>query len=383
MQKISPNRRGTKLLVALLTSFALIAAACGSDDSSEADGGTAGAAATTAAMADDDSSGTASAAATTAAPADDDDDMSLSGSISVTGSSTVEPVTNLVAEAFADEHPGVAFSVAGPGSGDGHKAACAGEVPIWNSSRQIKDSEAECINGAGIEFIELRVGIDGISVITAAANDTVDCLSFEDLYSLIGDEAIGFQKWSDANDLNAELGGTGPFGDGALEIFAPGEESGTFDSFIEIALEGVWEGRVEEGHADENFAVRPDYNASANDNVIIDGIAGNEHSLGWVGFAFADANRDVVKLVEIDGGDGCVSPTPETIASAEFPIARFLYTYIDAAQASDPAIKAFVDFMLSDEGQTYVVEAGYVNLDPADLAQSRSNWSNLTTGMTF
>ena len=387
MQKISPNRRGTKLLVALLTSFALIAAACGSDDSSEADDGTASAAATTAATADDDSSeaddGTANAVATTAATADDDDDMSLSGSISVTGSSTVEPVTNLVAEAFADEHPGVAFSVAGPGSGDGHKAACAGEVPIWNSSRQIKDSEAECINGAGIEFIELRVGIDGISVITAAANDTVDCLSFEDLYSLIGDEAIGFQKWSDANDLNAELGGTGPFGDGALEIFAPGEESGTFDSFIEIALEGVWEGRVEEGHADENFAVRPDYNASANDNVIIDGIAGNEHSLGWVGFAFADANRDVVKLVEIDGGDGCVSPTPETIASAEFPIARFLYTYIDAAQASDPAIKAFVDFMLSDEGQTYVVEAGYVNLDPADLAQSRSNWSNLTTGMTF
>ena len=365
MQEISPNRRGTKLLMSLLAAFALVAAACGSDDSSEADGGTAG------------------AAATMGATADDGHDISLSGSISVTGSSTVEPVTNLAAEAFSEQHPGVAFSVAGPGSGDGHKAACAGEVPIWNSSRQIKESEVECLDGAGIEFIELRVGIDGISVITAAGNDTVDCLSFEDLYSLIGDEAIGFQKWSDANALNAELGGTGPFGDGNLEIFAPGEESGTFDSFIEIALEGIWEHRVEQGHADENFAVRPDYNASANDNVIIDGVSGNEHSLGWVGFAFADANRDVVKLLEIDGGDGCVSPTPETIASADFPIARYLYTYIDAAQASDPAIKAFVDFMLSDEGQTYVVEAGYVNLDPADLAQTRSNWSNLTTGKTF
>ncbi len=354
------HRRGTTLLVAVLAAFALIAAACSSNDAGE--GG--------------------SAPGGNGAPATGSG-ASLSGSISVTGSSTVEPVTNLVAEAFSEEHPGVAFSVAGPGSGDGHKAACAGEIPIWNSSRQIKDSEAECLNDAGIEFIELRVGIDGISVITAAANDTVDCLSFEDLYSLIGDEAIGFQKWSDANALNAELGGTGPFGDGDLEIFAPGEESGTFDSFIEIALEDVWEHRVEEGHADENFAVRPDYNASANDNVIIDGVSGNEHSLGWVGFAFADENRDVVKLVEIDGGDGCVSPTPETIASAEFPIARFLYTYIDAAQASDPAIKAFVDFMLSDEGQTYVVEAGYVNLDAADLAQSRSNWSNLTTGKTF
>ena len=368
------SRRGTKLLAALLTAFALIAAACGSDDDSS-DDGAASAPATTAA---------AAAPAATQAPADNmADDMSISGSIDVTGSSTVEPVTNLLAEAFSEMHPDVAFSVAGPGSGDGHKAAAAGEVPIWNSSRQIKDSEAEDINAAGIEFIELRVGIDGISVITAASNDSVDCLSFEDLYSLVGIESTGFDSWADANSLNAELGGSGPFADGALEIFAPGEESGTFDSFIEIALEDVWEHRVEEGHADENFAVRPDYNASANDNVIIDGIAGNQHSLGWVGFAFADENRDKVKLVEVDGGDGCVAPTPETIASAEFPIARFLYTYIDAAQASDPAIKAFVDFMLSDEGQTYVVDAGYVNLDPADLEQSRSNWANLTTGKTF
>ena len=327
-------------LAATLFAFALVVAACGGDDTS-------------------------------------------SGSINVTGSSTVEPVTNLLAEAFAEKHPGVAISVAGPGSGDGHKAAAAGEVPIWNSSRQIKDEEVEDLSAAGVEFIELRVGIDGISVITSAANDSVDCLNFEDLYSLIGTESTGFEDWSDANSLNAEMGGTGPFGGGALEIFAPGEESGTFDSFIEIALEDVWERRVEAGHADESFAVRPDYNASANDNVIIDGIAGNQHSLGWVGFAFADENRDVVKLLEIDGGDGCVSPTPQTIAAAEFPIARFLYTYVDAAQASDPAIKAFVDFMLSAEGQTYVVEAGYVNLGPADLEQSRSNWNNLTTGKTF
>ena len=244
-------------LAAALFSFALIAAACGPDDDSS------------------------------------------SGSITITGSSTVEPVINLLAEAFAEEHPGVAFSVAGPGSGDGHKAAAAGEVQIWNSSRQIKEEEAADINAAGIDFIELRVGIDGISVITSAANDSIDCLSFEDLYSLIGVESTGFETWADANDLNAEMGGTGPFDDTALEIFAPGEESGTFDSFIEIALTHVWEHRVEEGHADENFAVRPDYNASANDNVIIDGVAGNEHSLGWVGFAFADENRDVVKLVEV------------------------------------------------------------------------------------
>ena len=346
-------------LAALLAAAALTAAACGAADN-----------------ADSNNAGD---------PPDGDGAASgqVRGTIAVTGSSTVEPITNLLAEAFSAQNPDVAFSVAGPGSGDGHKAACAGEVPIWNSSRQIREPETECLAAAGIEFIELRVAIDGISAITAADNDSLDCLSYEDLYSLVGVESTGFDSWADANDLNAELGGSGPFDDAELEIFAPGEESGTFDSFIEIALEHVWEARAEAGHADEAFAVRPDYNASANDNVIIDGVSGNPHSLGWVGFAFADANRDKVKLLQIDGGDGCVAPTAETIATAEFPVSRFLYTYIDAARAADPAVEAFVDFMLSDEGQPHVVEAGYVNLDPADLEQSRSNWQNLTTGTTF
>ncbi|MDG2111506.1 MAG: substrate-binding domain-containing protein [Actinomycetota bacterium] len=308
----------------------------------------------------------------------------LSGSLDITGSSTVEPITNLLAEAFSESHPAAAFSVAGPGSGDGHKAACAGDVPIWNSSRQVKDAEVECLTEAGIDFIELRVAIDGISVITSPENDTVGCLNYADLYSLVGVESTGFESWSDANDLNDAVAGSGSFGDDLdLEIFAPGEESGTFDSFIEIALEGVWEARVERGDADANFAVRPDYNASANDNVIIDGIAGNKASLGWVGFAFAEENRERVKLLEIDGGNGCVAPTPETIASADFPISRFLYTYVDSARADEPAVEAFIDFMLSDEGHSHVVDAGYVNLDPVDFEQGRSNWASRTTGRTF
>ena len=307
----------------------------------------------------------------------------LSGAITVTGSSSVEPITNLLAEAFSEVHPSVAISVSGPGSGDGHKAACAGEVPIWNSSRQIKNQEVECLVDRGIEFIEFRVGIDGISVITSVGNDSIDCVSFADLYSLIGSESTGYGKWADANTLNAELGGRGPFPDRDLEIFAPGEESGTFDSLIEIALEGIWEERVKNGKGDEYYSVRPDYNASANDNVIIDGIAGNKHSLGWVGFAFADVARDRVALLEVDGGEGCVAPTNETIASAEFPIARYLYTYVDAAKADDPAVKGFINYMLSDEGQKYVVEAGYVNLSEEDLEQSRASWANKTTGKTF
>ena len=105
--------------------------------------------------------------------------------------------------------------------------------------------------------------------------------------------------------------------------------------------------------------------------------------MGWVGFAFADEARDQVRLLEIDGGEGCVEPTPSSIASAEFPIARFLYTYVDVAQADDPAVSGFIDYMLSEEGQRYVVEAGYVNLSDEDLAQARANWANKVTGRTF
>jgi len=352
--------RSTRLLVvALFAAFGMLAASCGDDSDAP------------------------SSSASSSAESSSDPDGGLSGSLMITGSSTVEPVTNLLAEAFSELHPDVAFSVSGPGSGDGHKAACAGEVPIWNSSRQIKDKEIDCLQEKGIDFIEFRVGIDGISAITSVENDAIECLNFADLYSLVGVEATGFSKWSDANNLNAEIGGTGPFPEADLEIFAPGEESGTFDSFIEIALEDVWEERAEAGEADANYAVRPDYNASANDNVIIDGISGNKYSLGWVGFAFADEARDEVKLLEVDGGDGCVAPSPATIADASFPIARFLYTYVDVAQADDPAVKGFIEFMLSDEGQKYVVDAGYVNLADSDLAQARDNWMNKTTGKTF
>ncbi len=339
---------------ALLAAFVLLAASCGGGD------------------------GNANTNASS-----DNNGGAISGSLFVTGSSTVEPIINLLAEAFGAQHSGVAIAVAGPGSGDGHRSACAGEAPIWSSSRQIRELEIECLTEAGIEFIELRVGIDGISVITSVENDTLGCVSFADLYSLVGIESTGFADWTDANQLNSEVGGNGPFTGGTLDIFAPGEESGTFDSFSEIVLEDVWESRVEQGSASADYAVRPDYQAAANDNVIIDGIAGNQYSLGWVGFAFADENRNSVKLLEVDGGDGCVAPTPETIASAQFPISRFLYTYIDVAQADQPAIAAFVDFMLSDEGQQYVVEAGYVRVAAEDLEKSRSNWNNRTTGSNF
>ncbi len=343
----TPTSTSRNRLVAVLVGHALIAAACGGSG----DG---------------------------AATASGDE-----GSIAVSGSSTVFPIVQLQAERFIEVDPTVAISVRGPGSGDGARQFCAGEVQITNASRQLKDEEIAICDDAGISFIELKRGIDGISVVTSADNDAIECLSFNDLYALLSEDAIGFSNWSDANALTGEWGGQ-QFPDAQLDVFAPGEESGTFDSFNEVVLEAVVKGKTGLEGRDSEIA-RPDYTASPDDNVIIEGITASQYSLGWVGFAFAKEAEasGKIKLLEIskdDGGD-CVSPTEETIASADFPISRFLYTYVSVEAAeSQPAVAAFVDYMMSDAGLTAVEEVGYVSLPADEIAAVKANWESRTPG---
>ena len=167
----------------------------------------------------------------------------LSGEIIISGSSTVEPISSIVAEDFSANNPDVQYSVDGPGTGDGFALFCAGEIDIADASRAIKDEEAALCDEAGISYIELQVGIDGLSVITSHDNADVSCLSFADLYALLGPESQGFENWSDADALAEEIG-SGDYGeihapypaDAPLEITAPGEESGTYDSFVEFAI---------------------------------------------------------------------------------------------------------------------------------------------------
>jgi ABC-type phosphate transport system substrate-binding protein len=207
-----------------------------------------------------------------------------------------------------------------------------------------------------------------------------DCLNLGDLYALAGPESEGFTNWQDANALAAEVGGTGEFPDAPLEITAPGEESGTYDAFIELALADTAEARLEEGKITEDQVetTRADYQASGNDNTIIDGIAGSDSSFGWVGYAFFVQNTDVVKAFEVDSGDGCVAPSEETIADASYPISRSLYIYVNKQKASDkPALEAFVDFYMTDAGlNTAVTDAGYVVLPSDRLSATQGTWES-------
>ena len=348
-------RRWLRLLAPLLA-LSLIAAACGGDDDD-------------AASAADDT--------TEAAGSGDagDEGGDVSGEVNISGSSTVEPISTRVAEMFEEEAPDVVVNVDGPGTGDGFELFCNGETDISDASRPIKEEEIASCEENGVEFIELRVAFDGIAVLTSPANE-IECLSFADLYALVGPESQGFSTWTDAQDLATELGSSTRFPDAPLEITAPGEESGTYDSFAEIVFGDIAEERGQEEQA------RPDYSSQADDNAIIQGIEGSDSSFGWVGFAFAEEAGDGVTEIPIseEPGGECVAPTSETIADGSYPISRPLYIYVSAqALEENPALESYVDFYLND-GITAAEEVGYVALPDDQIAATRDAWESRTTG---
>ncbi len=328
-------------LTALLLALALVAAACGDDDGT--------------------STTTAAGSTTTGG--------SLTGSIDISGSSTVEPISAGVAELFGALNPDVAIKVEGPGTGDGAQLFCSGAIDIADASRNFKDEEVALCQQNGIEFVELQVGIDGITVMTSLENETVACLANADLYALMGPESTGFNSWSDANALAAEIGAPyAPYPDADLTITAPGEESGTYDTFLEFAFKTIAADRG------QDLVMRPDYVASPNDNVIIEGVAGSPTSLGFVGFAYYEQNQDRVTAIAIDGGNGCVAPTAATIADGTYPYARPLFIYVNLEAATRPEVAAFVDFYLSAEGLAVVSQTGYIPM--ADYSATLETWQN-------
>ncbi|MFL5676216.1 MAG: substrate-binding domain-containing protein [Chloroflexota bacterium] len=300
----------------------------------------------------------------------------VTGTINVSGSSTVEPISTAVAQLVKAANPGFNYTVTGPGTGDGFKTFCKGETDISDASRKIKDEEAATCAAAGIEYTELKIAYDGMTVMTSPDNAAVTCLSFADLYALTGPQSQGFDKWSSAQDLAKSLGSNTAFPDADLSITGPGEESGTYDSYVELVIAPIASAQ----NPKQESATRPDYVASANDNSIIAGVEGSQSSLGWVGFAFAQENKDKIKEVAVSkapNGD-CVQPTDATIADGTYPLSRSLYIYVNKAKAAaNPAVAGYVDFYLADGTISKVLETvPYVNLPADALAATQKTWSD-------
>ena len=269
-------------------------------------------------------------------------DSQVSGTVTIDGSSTVAPLSEAAADLFRDVQPGVNVTVATTGTGGGFKKFCAGETDISDASRAIKDEEIEACKAKGIGYTEVVIANDGLSVVTNLENDWAKCLTVAQLKTMWSPESEGkIKNW---NQIDPS------FPDVPLTLFGAGTDSGTFDYFTD-AING------EEG------ASRTDYSPSEDDNVTIQGVKGDKGGTGYFGLSYVEENKDSIKAIEVDGGDGCVAPTAATVQDGTYkPLGRELFIYVNNAKYKDnPAVKGFVDFYVDNEAQV-AEEALFIGL---------------------
>src|SRR5919112_2354188 len=278
-----------------------------------------------------------------------------SSQIAVQGSSTVLPISQAAAEAFNRENPDVQITVSGGGTGDGFEAFCAGDSDIADASRPIEDDEVQNCRENGIEFIELPVALDALSVVVNRQNDFANNITLEQLRTLWEPDADGqVTQWSQVNPEWPEQ---------QINLYGPGTQSGTFDYFTERV-------NGEEGES------RTDYQASEDDNVLVQGVGGDPNALGYFGFSYFEQNQQRLKALTVDG----VAPSSETAQSGEYPLARPLFIYVSTqALEENPSLGEFVNFYLENLGQL-VGQAQYVPLSPAAEQEARERLQNRTTG---
>jgi phosphate transport system substrate-binding protein len=274
------------------------------------------------------------------------DGQALTGAINADGSSTVFPVTQAIAEEFSAVNDGVNVSVGTSGTGGGFEKFCAGETDISDASRPIDEAdEVPVCQQNGVEYVELQVAIDGLSVMVNPENTFAECLTTEELAAVWGPDST-INNWKDVR---------AGFPDQELTLYGAGTDSGTFDYFTDV-ING------EEG------ASRSDYTASEDDNVLVQGIAGDPNALGYFGYAYFEQNADKLKVLGVDSGSGCVTPNRETVASGEYtPLSRPLFIYVAKEASARPEVQAFVDFYLETMNEL-VPDVGYIPV-PEDVVQ--------------
>ena len=287
---------------------------------------------------------------------------SLAGTVTIDGSSTVYPITEAVAEEFQLANPGVQVPTSFSGTGGGFEKFCTGETDINDASRPIKaDDEVEGLacEANGVEWVELQVAIDGLTVVVNPENTFATCLTIDELAAIYGPGSPQDLTWSDVRaDFPAE----------PVNRFMPGADSGTFDYFTE-EING-------ETDAATQFATQ-----SEDDNQLVTGVAGDVNAISFFGYAYFVENQDKLKSVEVDGDDGCVAPTEETINDGSYsPLSRPLFIYPDVGKAAErPELEAFVDFYLENT-TTLSAEVGYIAL-PDDLLQAEKyEWAAAVGG---
>jgi phosphate transport system substrate-binding protein len=267
----------------------------------------------------------------------------LTGTIEMDGSSTVFPISEAVAEEFGRETGGkVQVTAAMSGTGGGFKRFCAGEIPISNASRPIKDSEKTLCQQNGVDPVELQVAIDGLAVVVHPENSAVQCLTVAELKKL-WEPGSKIARWS---EVRAGLPNQ------PIKLYGPGTNSGTFDYFTEAVV-------------GEAGASRGDYTASEDDNVLVQGVRGDRNALGYFGYAYYTENQGQLKAIGVDNGAGCVQPSPETVKSGQYaPLSRPLFIYVSRAALQRPEVAAFARYYL-EKSPTLVPEVGYVPLEAA------------------
>ncbi len=282
----------------------------------------------------------------------------IQSTLEADGSSTVGPLTEAVIEEFAAVAPGITVTNGISGSGGGFERFANGEIQVSNASRPISDDEAALAAENGVGYYVLNVAYDGITVVVSADNDFVESLTVEQLAQIWSADG-GVVNWSDVNpDWPAE----------PIELYGPGADSGTFDYFNEEVL-------------GDDVAVRTDYIPSEDDNVLVQGVIGSPHALGYFGFAYYVENQDSLKAVAIDAGNGPVAPSIETIGDGSYaPLSRTLFVYVNAGELqSDPGLQEFLRFYLANSGPL-AEDVGYIALPGEVLAEQQEKLEGAISG---
>lgn len=277
--------------------------------------------------------------------------------ITIDGSSTVYPITLAVAEEFNIDNPDAQISVAFSGTGGGFKKFCAGETQVNNASRPIKQEEADLCAQSGIEYTELQVAIDGLTVVVNPENDWATCVTADQLKSLWQPSPTA-NTWADLNpEWPAE----------EVALYGPGTDSGTFDYFTEAIV----------GEAGSS---RSDYFPSEDDTTLVQGVEGDTNALGYFGFAYYLEEGSKLKALEIDGGNGCVAPTAETVADGSYaPLSRPLFIYVsNNAMKENPALVSFVEYYLSEDAREFISDTGYVVMPEDTYAAELADFESAT-----